>query len=84
MLLYNCSQVISWLFPVEEVQDFCVVARCDTSILLTVIRAWLARRQFEILQNLGESNIRLNEMETEVNVKFQETKVILCWFLVLV
>ncbi|KAJ8618074.1 hypothetical protein MRB53_014260 [Persea americana] len=42
--------------------------------LQSVIRAWLARRQFEILQNLGESNIKLTKMETEVDVEFQETK----------
>ena len=81
MLLYICSQVISWLFPVEEVQDKHVVALYDTSILLTVIRAWLARRQFEILQNLGESNIKLTEMETEVDVEFRETKVTYVGFL---
>lgn len=81
MLLYICSQVISWLFPVEEVQDFHVVALYDASIPLTVIRAWLARRQFEILQNLGESNIKLTEMETEVDVEFQETKVTYVGFL---
>lgn len=81
MLLYICSQVISWLFPVEEVQDKHVVALYDASILLTVIRAWLARRQFEILQNLGESNIKLTEMETEVDVEFQETKVTYVGFL---
>lgn len=81
MLLYICSQVISWLFPVEEVQDKHVVALYDASILLTVIRAWLARRQFEILQNLGESNIKLTEMETEVDVEFRETKVTYVGFL---